>query len=491
MTHTPTVSPASTGADASTGTDTTTGSSDAPVGLSAPAPSLEEILERAATVAPVTTFPFIDDLLDTFDALAAASNGRLVKRRIGTSRLGEPLHEYVIGGGSQHALVVGGVHPNEPIGFHTTRVLAEHVLADAEFFDRFDATWHIVPCIDPDGARLNEGWFAEPGDRSHYARNFYRPAPQEQVEWSFPISYKDAYFDRPMPETSALMQLMVETHPALLVGLHNAELGGVYYYVSRAMPGAVEALHRIPEALGLPLDAGEPESPDLISLGQAVYLSPLATDHYDYLEALGVDPTLEVGGAGSADYSARFGTLTLVAELPYWSHPDALDPSPSDRSYDDVLRAKARDLRELGAVLDGALSSAEPHLTIESPFLRASRAFVPMMTTAGDAEAARAELPESRRPATIAEVFTNDDVVRCFRLRFGGMLVRALAAEVVSGIAPVPVRRAYTELKAAYDEWIAESDALGGLNVLPIERLVGVQYASTLAMAALLKQGDA
>jgi hypothetical protein len=53
------------------------------------------------------------------------------------------------------------------------------------------------------------------------------------------------------------------------------------------------------------------------------------------------------------------------------------------------------------------------------------------------------------------------------------------------------VRRAYTELKAAYDEWIAESDALGGLDVLPIERLVGVQYASTLAMAALLKQGDA
>lgn len=452
-------------------------------------PSLAEILERSARIEPLSTFPPIDELLAAVDALAAGSGGRLVKRRIGTSRLGEPLHEYVVGSGSRHALVVGGVHPNEPIGFHTARVLAEHLLAEPDFFDRFGMTWHIVPCIDPDGARLNEGWFANPGDRSHYARHFYRPAPQEQVEWSFPLNYKNAYFDRPMPETDAVMRLMVETSPALLVGLHNAELGGVYYYVSRELPGAVDALHAIPAALGLPLDAGEPESSDLTALAPAVFRAPLATEHYDHLEALGVDPTVEVGGGGSADYAAQFGTLTLIAELPYWTHPDALDTNASGTSYDEVLRAKAEGLRALGAVLESALTEASPHLTIESPFLRASRAFVPMMTVAGDAEAARAEVPESRRPATVAEVFTNADLVRCFRLRFGGMLVRALEAEVAAGIAPVEVRRAHAALRATYDEWIAESDAVDGIAVLPVERLVAVQYASTLAMAALLASG--
>jgi hypothetical protein len=109
-----------------------------------------------------------------------------------------------------------------------------------------------------------------------------------------------------------------------------------------------------------------------------------------------------------------------------------------------------------------------------------------MMTVVGDAEAARAEVPASRRPATVAEVFTNADLVRCFRLRFGGMLVRALEAEVVAGIAPVEVRRAHAALSKTYDGWIAESDAVDGIAVLPVERLVGVQYASTLAMAALL-----
>ncbi len=456
------------------------------------APSLVEILARAEAIAPVTTFPTVDELLSAFDALAGSSGGRLAKRRIGTSRLGEPIHEYVIGGGSRHALVVGGVHPNEPIGFHTARELAEQMLAEPDFFARFDTTWHIIPCIDPDGARLNEGWFADPGDRSHYARNFYRPAPQEQVEWSFPLSYKRAYFDRPMPETDAIMRLMVETRPALLVGLHNAELGGVYYYVSRVLPGAVAALHAIPDALGLPLDAGEPESADLEAVGRAVYRAPLATEHYDYLESLGVDPTAEVGGGGSADYAARFGTLTLIAELPYWTHPQALDPSDSGVAYDDVLRRKAAGLRELGRTLTEVLEAAEPHLSIESPFLRASRAFVPMMTAAGDAEAARAERPESRRPATVAEVFTNEDAVRCFRLRFGGTLVRALDAEVTAGIAPVEVRRAAARLRSVYEEWVAESEAVDGIAVLPVERLVGVQFASTLAMAALLaSEGDA
>ena len=67
-----------------------------------------------------------------------------------------------------------------------------------------DAAWHIIPCIDPDGMRLNEGWFAKPGDRTAYFADFYRPAGDEQVEWTFPFDYKNAYFDRMMPETLAL-----------------------------------------------------------------------------------------------------------------------------------------------------------------------------------------------------------------------------------------------------------------------------------------------
>jgi len=82
--------------------------------------------------------------------------------------------------------------------------------------------------IDPDGARPNEVWFAGTMTPKHYARNFYRPAGHEQVEWTFPNSYKTNYFDRTLPGTKALMRVMDDLKPALVVSLHNAGFGGVY-----------------------------------------------------------------------------------------------------------------------------------------------------------------------------------------------------------------------------------------------------------------------
>jgi hypothetical protein len=83
---------------------------------------------------------------------------------------------------------------------------------------------------------LNEGWLKGPFTREHYARNFYRSAGDEQVEWSFPLDYKTAYFDAVLPETAALMRLIDHVRPALMCSLHNTEQGGVYYYLSRPEP---------------------------------------------------------------------------------------------------------------------------------------------------------------------------------------------------------------------------------------------------------------
>ncbi|MFJ6453940.1 M14 family zinc carboxypeptidase [Paenarthrobacter sp. NPDC091669] len=465
-THSPTLSPASL--------------------VSEPWLPLNEICDRAQRITPLTSFPHLDELLSSFNKLAEASEGRLKKRRLGTSRLNEPIHEYVIGDGEKHIIMVGGVHPNEPIGFHTVRQLAEDLLADPGFFAEFNATWHLIPCIDPDGTRLNEGWFHQPQDRTHYSRNFYRPAPAEQVEWSFPLSHKEAFFDTVIPETQALMRLMVETKPSLLVGLHNAELGGVYYYLNRDLPGAVTALHAIPEALGLPLEVGEPESSEFPPLAEAVYRMPLSSERYDKLEASGLDPLPFIEGGGSVDYAEQFGTLLLVAELPYWTHPDVLDTSETSTGYAAVLQEKSKALKSLSSFLEEALESAEPHLTIDSPLLRAMRRFVPAIAAMAEAESKRADLPENSRFATTAEVFSNEDLVRCFKLRYGSMLLRALQAEVSAGIAPLEVRHAHAKLSATYEDWLSEAQSVKDVEVLPIEKLVGVQYASTLAMAALV-----
>ncbi|MBA8794192.1 hypothetical protein FHX74_001797 [Friedmanniella endophytica] len=456
-----------------------------------------EIVRRAGAVRPIGSFWSVDELADRFDRLAEQHPGRVSRRRIGTSRLGEPIHVYTVdgrevagqaGSADREHLLVGGVHPNEPIGFHTAHELASTVLTDQALRRAVPARWHVVPCVDPDGARMNERWYADPSDRNFYARWFYRPAPDEQVEWSFPTDYRDAYFDAMMPEALALMRLIDAVRPDLYVSLHNGEFGGVYYYLSRRVPSLTETLHAVPASLGLPLDVGEPESPYLQTYAPAIFGTGTIADAYDYLDRLGLDAAAQISGSSSGEYAAqRHGTLGLVAELPLWSHPAADDLTVTDESYAELVRRTATDLRALGDRLQHTLDAAEPLLGIESPFRRASRVFVPMLGELAGMDLARADLEEAQRPATVAERFGREDLVRCFGLRHGGMLLRALDVEAEAGTAPVTVRRLRGELGADYARWQAAAAAdVSDAWLVPIERLVGVQLGAVLAAAAHL-----
>ena len=446
----------------------------------------EDILRRVDEVPAATVFLGVDELLARFDAIAAAHPDSVTRTRIGTSRLGEAIPMYTIGSGRMDHLVVGGVHPNEPIGLLTALHLAERLVGPDEFLDGLDARWHIVPCIDPDGTRLNEGWFDDPGDRLHYGRNFYRPAPDKQVEWSFPTRYKEAYFDDVLPESLALMRVIDSVRPHLYVSLHNGEMGGVYYYLTRPIPALHELLHEIPVHLGLPLDTGEPEAPHLTRFAPAIYRMSTTAETYDYYEARGIDAAAIVRGSSSSEYADRYGTLSLVAELPYWTHPDAADDTPTDESYAALVRRTGRGMRELHERLASILRRAEPHFTIATPFLEASRAFIPFFAAAAETDEARAEEPGNERPATVAERFGCEDLLHCFRLRYGGMLLRALEAETTAGTAGPELRRLAAETAELYREWQERPTRASTADVVPIERLVGVQYGALLAAATHL-----
>ncbi|MDR2381981.1 MAG: hypothetical protein LBE08_12605 [Bifidobacteriaceae bacterium] len=445
-----------------------------------------EIVRRAGGVPGRTTFPTLDELATSFESTRAAHPDLVRRRRIGTSRLSEPIHVYTVGQGTKQNLVVGGVHPNEPIGSITAQHLISELCADRGLREAFDATWHIVPCIDPDGYRLNESWFGQPTDRLYYARRFYRPAPDEQVEWSFPVDYKRAYFDRMMPETQALARLMDAVKPDVYVPLHNAELGGVYYYVSRVSQPLFDLLHAVPQALGLPLALGEPESGDLVAAADAIYLMFDFAHTYDWLEDLGVDPVgPKPAGDSSTAYVARYGTLSLIAELPYWSHPASDDTTPTTESYAALLKRTSEQHLETGRVLTDALAAAGPYLSLDTPLRRGAEAFAPGIAESGRAGLARAGQPGSARPATVAEQFSCEDVVHMFRLRFGSMTLQALEAECRAGLAPLEVRRAAQDLAALYATW--EHDAVRATPATPIalNKVAGVQYGAVLAAGAL------
>lgn len=105
----------------------------------------------------------------------------------------------------------GGPHPNEPVGCMAIEFLMRRLCEDEALRTELGYTWHFIKSIDSDGMRLNEGWFKGPFTPTQYAWHFFRPAPFDQVEWTFPLDYKTLHFDTPMPETEARALLQRET----------------------------------------------------------------------------------------------------------------------------------------------------------------------------------------------------------------------------------------------------------------------------------------
>lgn len=429
-------------------------------------------------------FPLVDELVDQLEQLARRCPGTVSDVRVGTSRLGEPIQALRLGGGRREALVFGGVHPNEPIGGLTALHLAQSLAAAPELRERLDYSWTIIPCIDPDGMRLNEGWLKGPFVRSHYGRNFYRPAGEQQVEWTFPFQYKRAYFDSVMPETMALMRQIDDRKPALMCSLHNGELGGVYYYLSEPVPAIYPDLHSIPGHFGLPLDLGEPEVPYVKRFADAIYGMIRREDSYDFAEATGTDPLSDRSGASSASYAARYGTVTLVSELPYWVDLRSTSTEPVAERYCALLSARAAKLRHLVEVLGDALKEVEEDLVTKTPFLQATKAFVTSIGHVPDQDEYRAAQAGNDRPATVSEEHALNDVVHCFRLRYGGILLRALDGEVAVGNGTPAIRHERRRLSEIYREWAEEGDRATPMPPAPVRALVATQYGAILATAA-------
>jgi len=277
----------------------------------------ESIIEE---VPAYKSFYTVDELKISSGKLASKHPDKVKIFEIGKSRKGEKIEALRIGKGKKTALLFGFPHPNEPIGSMTLEYLAQR-LTEKDPLDKLDFTWYIVKCIDPDGARLNEGWFKGPFTPIHYALNYYRPPGYQQVEWNFPIKYKTLCWDKPIPETKALMKIIKDVKPSFMYSLHNSGFGGVYFYVSDPCKPLYRKLHNLVKKENLPLHLGEPETPYMKKLAKAIFILPPASETYDFLKKhTKKDPAKIINhGTSSDDYARRVAnTFTLVCEIPYY-----------------------------------------------------------------------------------------------------------------------------------------------------------------------------
>ena len=440
------------------------------------------------SVPDYSRFFTVDELFNHTHAVALAHSDLTHYQIVGHSRNGEAIPMLSIGTGSKSLLPYACPHPNEPIGSLLIDFLLDALFQHAELLKMY--TWHLLPCVDPDGTRLNEGWFAGPFTIRNYARYFYRPQVEEQVEWTFPIVHKKYSWTTPSNETQALMHAIQLVRPDFVFGLHNAGFGGMYYYISKTVSDIFPDLESLPSSLGLFLSKGEPECLWATQLAPAIFgpLSRRAT--YDYYEKYtDIDPlTLISGGGSTFDYLEDNGlnnTIFLIAEVPYFQSSsvanDTIIPNLTRREV--LLQGLDKD-NESNVILMDLLERIQTAMTLDSAIYRASRSLLRRYnTTAASRRQAILNDDSSLVPATIAGQTDALYIAVFYKMLIASMLDRAILLQLKQPSSDIKLLEdAHIELDGHLNNCINDVEHNLQYSPIRIRTLVQAQLGAMLAV---------
>lgn len=411
--------------------------------------------------------------MDELGARAAALAARRPRdarlRRVGTSRAGTPLWLLSVGHGSRQALVVAGPHANEPVGGATALRLAERALADPRLCEGADATWNLLLCLDPDGARRNEAWLSGPYTLGHYFRHFFRPGFLEQPEW-LPEGAEGAT----LPETRTLLDLQDELRPFLQCSLHGVDVGGAFVELTRELPGIAQRVAHTATRLGIPRELGPYDTLYWPTLGPAVYRIP-PPRRGDLAAAI-----TEAAVESTWFHPHPYGTVTAVVEAPMWGVAAVEDPSPP-ADADAALRAVSHTLRGDTRLLEGILARVRPVLD-GSPDAACLLAPVDdyLLVGPGLADSWDPDLHDGG-----ARPLPPLNTARLTALRLAGRRVALRTAgllhQLVTGSGNDP-RGVLPELDRLIDEWCADYRDGCGARWIPVARQV--EYQARVVLSA-------
>jgi hypothetical protein len=428
-------------------------------------------------------FKLVDELEEASLELAKKYPTVVEHRTIGESSGGKPITALVIGEGDSSVFMYGFTHPNEPIGSLTIEYLASRLATNADLRRKFGYRFILAKAIDVDGARLNEGWFRGPFNPLTYAENYYRPPPNEQAEWTFPIEYKTLHWRTPNPETRAIKRIVDEFKPEFTYILHNADFCGVYFYLSHELPSAYAELKNIPGSHGLPLHKGEP--PDelyLKSLDEGIYHDYGVTDEYEFLsKTLGCDPATKIDyGTDCYEYIRQmYGGFCLTCELPYFYDERITDPTPTRSRRRDLLLGSLAIEADTRNLTKQVLDECDELLNAKSRVYRSIHYRVDSWSDVEQTTRTHAEDKAFDRPATVAEEFDLTVLKRFSQMPTLGMMERLLKeAEARRGDQKLSQLRekVHTRLLLLNAETTKESNP----RVIPIQTLVKIQLESTI-----------
>ncbi|HVG08799.1 MAG TPA: M14 family zinc carboxypeptidase [Thermoanaerobaculia bacterium] len=257
---------------------------------------------------------------------------------IGRSREGRDILGAVLGSGPRHVSLIGGCHPDEPVGPAMLRRLVGYLSSRPD--DRY--TWYIVPHVNPDGEARNAAW-SEPGlqagvfDLGPFLRHAVREKPGDDMEFGFPDL---------RPENRAVAEFLAGGAPFILHGsFHSIAFApGPWFLIEPAWIDRTaslrNALRERVRALGYGvfdvdrggekgfrrIDEGFSTRPDSRSMiawfeerGDPAAAAKFRPSSMEYVRSLGGDP------------------FTFVSEMPLFLRP--LPEGDTGRPDDPIFRA--------------------------------------------------------------------------------------------------------------------------------------------------------
>lgn len=445
------------------------------------------ILQRVLDGVPdYKEFLTVEELDESSRRLASESPD-VEYKRIGESTEGRPISYLKIGEGEKNALLFAFPHPNEPIGSMTLEFLSGYLTENSEVLEDLGYTWYLIKAVDPDGAALNEGWFKGEFDPLKYARNYYRPPGHEQIEWTFPVDYKNLHFHDSPPETRALMSLIDEVKPDFMFSLHNAGFCGVYYYISHPMEELYEDFASLVEGEGLPLHRGEPETPFIEKLYPGVFRMFGIQSSYDFYEEQGVeDPsTIIKNGTSSHDYLQRVTDgkgFTLVCEMPYFYDEALENDAPSDEDRRDLVLDSLKFSEAVHDFVEPRFNKIKELCDEDSRIYRSVSDYIENFQKRHKPRLQHATTTEEYKgKATVAQAF-DSKVARRYYQSFIPAMTSRLFKEASE---KHPEKRKMIEdIKTELDDWVSNNVERvlkeTSFRVIPIQKLVKVQAGSAL-----------
>lgn len=355
-------------------------------------------------------------------------------------------------------------------------------------------TWYLIKSIDVDGTKLNESWFKGPITLTNYARGYFRPAGYEQAEWTFPMEHKKYKWDAPIPETQTLMRMIDEVKPDFMYSLHNSGFGGTYWYLTKDMPEVWDKLYAASRRQELPLHLGEPEVNYITPYAPAIFPMISQAESYDYFEKYSKLPPEQMitCGESSGHYAGKYGTVTLVTELPYFSENRIQSDKPMAFTRKDAALKKLEAYHQNASEIAALYGPIQPLISRDNPF--AKMVAVSLKNNDDDYEAEKAFIEGCKEYAEIckeAEAFDNLELPKFFRLFLWTLLIRSCEHELAKN--PDEQARAlllntHAAGEEKFRQYAAEAERDIHYEVTPIRKLVSVQLESGMLVSQQVRK---